>query len=172
VLRTQLAASWPIDNSGRIACCLEWDAAYNGGIMQFLKSLFVAITVLAVSASPVLASLKLCCCSRPVEQKKSCCRTTQNATLIAQKPCCATKMTSNSVLQVSKGCCCIKTLEATSVSDRGVRPDVEKQPLDLAFLKEDQQRKLLTLRDIKDQSPGRFTLSGPRLLALYCTWLK
>ena len=140
--------------------------------MQTLKPLFVAITVLAVSASPVLASLKLCCCSTPVEQKKSCCRTVPDATLIAQKPCCATRMTSSSVLQVSKSCCCIKALEATPVSESGLRPDVEKQPLDLAFLKEDQQRKLLTLQDIEDQSPGRFTLTGPRLLALYCIWLK
>ena len=139
--------------------------------MQTLKPLLVAITVLALSASPVLSSLKLCCCSKPVEHKKSCCRSTQNATLTAPKPCCATKLTSHSDLQVTKGCCCIKVLEATSVSDRGVRSDVEKQ-LDIPFFNELQLRKLLTLRAFADPSPRRFVLSGPRLLALYCTWLK
>jgi hypothetical protein len=142
-------------------------------MIYFLKALFVAITALAIAGTPVVASLKLCCCSKPAEGKKSCCRTNQVATLRAQKSCCAKKLASNGVdLQLSNGCCCIKALESTNVSGRWVRLDVEKQSLDLAFLNEDQQRKVLNLRDVEDQSPGRFSPSGPLLLAHYCRWLK
>lgn len=140
--------------------------------MNALKALFIAVMSLAVTASPVVASLKLCCCSKPAERKKGCCPSEQVAASTAEQSCCAKRVTSTAGLQLSNGCCCIKAVESASLSDRLVRPDVEKQSLHLAVSNEDQQRKLLSLQDIQDQSPGRFTLSGPPLLALYCTWLK
>lgn len=146
--------------------------------MNALKALFIAVMSLAVTASPVVASLKLCCCSKPAEHKKGCCPTKHVATSTAHPSCCAKKDASTGTglhlpgSHLSSSCCCIKAVESASLSDRLVRPDVEKQSLHLAVSNEDQQRKLLSLQDIQDQSPGRFTLSGPPLLALYCTWLK
>jgi hypothetical protein len=142
--------------------------------MYFLKALFIAITVAAVTTSPVVASLKSCCCSLPAERTKSCCRSAPDSTRTAKKSCCAKRAVASNGIdpQVSKGCCCVKAPESATVSDRLAVPDVEKPSLDLAFLNEDRQRKLLSLLAVGDESPGRFTLSGPSLLALYCTWLK
>lgn len=140
--------------------------------MKIFQSIVAAITLLAVAANPVVAMAMPCCCTKPIEQRRSCCQTAQTTSSDNHSDCCAEKPDSNSLAQYRADCCCVTApLTSTSAQENAVKPSVEKHSFDVMFLVADDPVPLPTSHYLEN-SPSRFSLSGPSLLALYCIWLE
>jgi len=141
--------------------------------MKTFKQIVAAVTLLAFAANSVVAMAVPRCCTRPVEQRRSCCQSaTQKASASNQYACCAKKQASHEFVQHRLGCCCVKApLASTSPRENLAKPSFEEHLLDFAFWSADHFVQAPT-SSYSNDSPGRFSLSGPPLLALYCIWLK
>lgn len=147
-------------------------------MMNMFKAIVAAVTLLAVAVNPIAAMGMACCCTailqqtRPLQQTRSCCQSAAQASSVEQRACSAKQGSANELIQHVASCCCAK-VPPPSTSPRASleRPSVENEPLDVAFGPVDRTAQRPTSIAL-EHSPGRFTLSGPPLLALYCIWLK
>ena len=146
--------------------------------MGILKAIAVALTLIAVATNPVVAMTMQCCCTQRAAPERTCCPCCQNAGEEAAQPrfaCCLKKDKVQEGIRLGVGCCCVKAPPATApapAQEALAQHDVKGQPLALTTFASFDLAVLAPVSRYLDHVPGRFSLSGPPLLALYCTWLK
>src|SRR5437870_619014 len=99
-----------------------------------LRTLITALTLLAVAAHPLYASLRPCCCSQQLERPKSCCQSQQKKVSGLRHSCCGGQRSSSgkSDSVPYRGCCCIKASPAANlVQVSSAKPNLEKQQLEV-----------------------------------------
>jgi hypothetical protein len=140
------------------------------------RPIIALVTLQAVAASPAIAMTAPCCCTqRPVETVKACCQEADDAARIASaapKACSAKQERApNSV--APPACCCVESTPAvpTSRDDPTAKQTVREATFAVAPLSFAAVAPSCTTNCAEAVAePPR--LSGPRLLALYCIWLK
>jgi len=149
--------------------------------MYCLKAFVVAVTLVSVTTNPVVASMKLCCCvpqsiQAQAFQVRGCCRTENvqtSATIVAQNACCAKKRASSGVnLPFPGRCCCIKSQDTTSSSQRLAAPHFDECSIRFPNWDGVPTVPQSIISSNQGHPPRRFSPSGPPLLALHCTWRK
>lgn len=144
--------------------------------MRTLKAFIAALTLVAVAANPVAASLLPCCCVKPEKIERSCCHAAEQSAKAAKKldasipDCCAKKYVPSDA-SARGGCCCFKAPPAVPASPDQTKQIIEHPSIQPACSSVDCIVNTQAIRRF-EQLPGTHTLTGPPLLALYCIWLK
>lgn len=142
--------------------------------MRMFKALVSAFTLLAVAVYPVAAAWMPCCCSQQdrvpsVQTTHPCCDALEKAS--AGHACLKSdRRALPSVAVDSHGCCCFQALPVATPrdSDSKLPAGQHSWVADLPVA----DRLLAPVSGFLNDSWGHFSLSGPPLLALYCTWVK
>lgn len=144
--------------------------------MRTLKAIIATLTLLAVAANPVAASLVPCCCVKQAKPERSCCKTAETAAkseeeaVVTLPACCAKKHAPVDTI-VRGGCCCVKAPPAVPASPDQTKQIIEQPSIEPSCSAVDCLDHAPATRRF-EQLPGSLTLTGPPLLALYCIWLK
>lgn len=139
--------------------------------MRTIKALIAVLTVFAVAADPVAASISPCCCVKHAEPERSCCRAAAKSAEVASHPACCAKKHLPVDTAVRSGCCCVKAPPAVPASPDQTKQIIEQPSIEPASSAVDCLVYAPATRRF-EQLPGSLTLTGPPLLALYCIWLK
>lgn len=134
--------------------------------MATINAIAVALALITNVASPVMALAIPCCCAKRATSERACCKKVDGQATPHHKACCAKKLAASEAALPTSGCCCFKApITATTCPENPVAPPAEIlageytgfHPTNVAV-------QLVPIAGL--------TLSGPPLLALYCTWLK
>jgi hypothetical protein len=138
--------------------------------MKTFRTFITALVVLAVAGSPLTAMAMPCCCTQPVETKRSCCPVKKPAA--AEPAACCAKKQAAPLVQLRSECCCVKALPASTLaSEKSTQSSPQNSPVEVAYLPADRIFPAASAGDLQ-HSVGERRLSGPPLLARYCIWLK
>lgn len=152
--------------------CHGYSSAVRCPLMKPLRSFVTALTLLAVAAQPVAATMLPCCCTKHSEGRHACCQHRINSQApVVEHSCCKHKCCKEKPsVEVKKGrgaCCCSK---APPTFDRVTDLEQKVQKASLAFD--------CAVATTSPQLPTKVELSlcrccypGPKLQTLYCTWL-
>lgn len=138
--------------------------------MRYRQTLVAVLCCMSVIGNPVMAGLKACCCSQPVEKQKSCCLARQAKSQSAStKACCAERQSSRAMLSQVCGCCLKEAPPLTNRTPVSLKP---VPPLDLIGW----QVARVSLPTFVERLDRGFVaadrLNASSLLALLCRWLK
>jgi len=147
--------------------------------MRTLNAIIAVLTLVAVAANPVAASLVPCCCVKPAKPEHACCRTAEAeakeaaAAVAALPACCAKKQAAHTPVDtfVRGGCCCVKAPPAVPTAPDQTKQIIEQPSIEPSCSSVDCLVQAPATRRF-EQLPGSLTPTGPPLLALYCIWLK
>ncbi|MFN0195312.1 MAG: hypothetical protein ACKVT0_01095 [Planctomycetaceae bacterium] len=140
--------------------------------MRTLKAVTVAITLIAVTANPVVAMVRPCCCTKRVEPERACCQQVAERVSV-QRACCAKKTETAEIARLSNGCCCVKAPPASTPSrDNLATSEIKEQSAGVTEFVPSDLAVRVPASIALDRAGDRISLSGPPLLALYCIWLK
>jgi hypothetical protein len=143
--------------------------------MRLSRAYIALISMLAIAANSLAAMGTPCRCTRQVDAECPCCSSAAKqavATKLDRPACCARQQSpSNAVLQTPAKCCCGQTPPASVTARESSPKSSAELAIKVACWSADRDD-LSPTSGILRHSPGRFALSGPPLLALYCIWLK
>jgi hypothetical protein len=144
--------------------------------MNTHRPIISLVTLLALAASPAMAMTASCCCAKkPVEVVKSCCQKTSETTeapTAAVKPCCAKRELAHQSVG-ARACCCVEPTPAVLTSRNDATANQTVRETTLAVAPTSIAALVPAFTPIRVEAATEPPpLSGPPLLALYCTWLK
>jgi hypothetical protein len=135
--------------------------------MSLYHSLIAVLCSIAITASPVVAAWKPCCCTRPAEKQTNCQIQQTHSTKSSAKACCAKKQPARDQLASPCGCCVKQSQPLDSRS-----PTIKPVPsVDLSGWVVAQVTPPVSVAYVDCPAIDTDQLSGPPLLALLCRWL-